>query len=158
MSIEFELKVKAKDMSRFLLRCNYTRISGILGILLGVASLAALAVQWAAWNDNQKIMLVVIAVLFLVFQPLMLVKKGRAQAAQMEQQDALLCRIDEDKISVSQGETVSECPWKQVRKIVYGKHVVYVFTTAIHATIITEEACGDYFQELVTFLKEKKWK
>ena len=158
MSMDFELKISAKDMSRFLLRFNYTRVSGILGILLGVASLVGLAVRWGAWTDNQKIMLVVIAFLFLMFQPFMLIRKAKAQIAQSEGQEPLLCHINEEEISVSQGEASSNCPWKDVRKVVYGKSVVYVFTSAIHATIITEEACGDRFEELVTFLKEKKRK
>lgn len=142
-------------MSRFLLRFNYTRMSGILGILLGVASLVGLAVRWGAWTDNQKIMLVVIAFLFLIFQPFMLTKKAKAQLAQSEGQEPLLCHIDDEEISVSQGEASSRCLWKDVRKVVYGKGAVYVFTSAIHATIITKEACGDRFEELVTFLKGK---
>lgn len=158
MSMEFELKVSEKDMSKFLLRFNYTRLSGLLGILLGVASLAALVIRWGAWTDNQKIMLVIIAVLFLVFQPFMLIKKAKAQVAQTKEQDALVCHIDEEQISVSQGEAVSSCPWSRVRKIVYGKNAVYVFTTTIHATIITKEACSERFEELVMFLKEKKRK
>lgn len=156
MSMDFELKISTRDMSRFLLRFNYTRLSGILGILLGVASLVGLAVRWGAWTDNQKIMLVVIAFLFLIFQPFMLVRKAKAQIAQSEGQEPLLCHIDDDEISVSQGEASSSCLWKDVRKVVYGKSAVYVFTSAIHATIITEEACGDRFEELVTFLKGKK--
>ena len=68
MTMDFELKVSAKDMSKFLLRFNYAKLSGVLGILLGLASLAALVIRWGAWSDNQKIMLVVIAFLFLVFQ------------------------------------------------------------------------------------------
>ena len=155
MSMDFELKISAKDMSRFLLRFNYTRLSGISGVLLGVASLVALAVRWGAWTDNQKIMLVVIAFLFLIFQPFMLIKKAKAQMAQSKDQEPLMCHIDEEEISVSQGEASSSCPWKDVRKVVYGKSAVYVFTSAIHATIITEEACGERFGELVTFLKGK---
>lgn len=156
MSMKFDLKVNAKDMSKFLLRFNYTKLSGVLGLFLGAASLVALGVRWAMWTDNQKIMLVVIAFLFLVFQPLLLVRKGKAQVARMEHQEALVCHIDEEQISVSQGEATSSCLWKDIRKIVYGKEVIYVFTTTIHATIITKEACGDRFEELVKFLKEKK--
>lgn len=156
MSMDFELKISAKDMSKFLLRFNYTKISGILGILLGAASLAALVVRWGAWSDNQKIMLVVIAFLFLVFQPVLLIRKGKAQWAQTEEQEPLLCHIDEEQISVTQGEAASACPWSNVRKIIYGKGVVYVFTSAIHATIITEASCEGRFDELVAFLKEKK--
>ena len=77
MTMDFELKVSAKDMSKFLLRFNYTKLSGMLGILLGFASLAALIIRWGAWSDNQKIMLVVIAFLFLIFQPFLLIRNSQ---------------------------------------------------------------------------------
>lgn len=156
MSIEFELKVSPRDMSRFLLRFNYTRLSGILGVLLGLASLAGLAVRWGGWSVNQRFLLILIAFLFLVFQPLTLLRKGKVQAKRTEMQDKLICHIDEQQISVSQGEKISGCAWDNVRKIVFGKEVIYVFTTTIHATIITKESCGSDFDELAKFLKEKK--
>lgn len=158
MTMDFELKVSAKDMSKFLLRFNYTKLSGMLGILLGFASLAALIIRWGAWSDNQKIMLVVIAFLFLIFQPFLLIRKAKAQVARTEEQEPLMCHIDEEQIRVTQGEAESACPWSNVRKIVYVKGAVYVFTSAIHATIITEVSCDGRFDELVTFLKERKRK
>lgn len=158
MSMDFELKIDARDMSRFLLRFNYTKLSGLLGVLLGAASLVAMAIRWGVWTDNQKIILGVIAFLFLVFQPLMLLKKAKAQVAQMDTGVALMCHIDDEKIAVSMGEETSECEWKNVRKIKYGKDVVYVFTTAIHATIITARSCDGRFEELVTFLRGMKKK
>lgn len=158
MTMDFELKVSAKDMSKFLLRFNYAKLSGVLGILLGLASLAALVIRWGAWSDNQKIMLVVIAFLFLVFQPFLLIRKGKAQVARAEEQEPLICHIDEEQIRVTQGEAASACPWSNVRKIVYVKGAVYVFTSAIHVTIITEASCDGRFDELVTFLKERKRK
>ena len=103
-------------------------------------------------------MLVVIAFLFLVFQPFLLIRKGKAQVARAEEQEPLICHIDEEQIRVTQGEAASACPWSNVRKIVYVKGVGYVFTSAIHATIITEASCDGRFDELVTFLKERKRK
>ena len=41
MSMDFELKLDGKTMSRFLLHYNYTKATGLFGILLGIASLAA---------------------------------------------------------------------------------------------------------------------
>lgn len=158
MSMDFELKISARDMGRFLLRFNYTKLSGILGLLLGAAALLAMGVRWNVWTSNQIVMLAVIAFLFLIFQPFMLLKKAKAQVEQMNTGQALMCHIDEEKIQVSMGEETSECSWKNVRKIKYGKDVVYVFTTAIHATIITADSCEGRFEELLTFLKGMKKK
>ena len=53
MSMDFELKLDGKTMSRFLLHYNYTKATGLFGILLGIASLAAVFIKWNMWNANQ---------------------------------------------------------------------------------------------------------
>ena len=58
---------------------------------------------------------------FLIVQPLTLAKKGRRQMAQEEMQIPLFCHIDEEGISVTQGEASSSCKWSDLRKVVYGK-------------------------------------
>ena len=111
MSMDFELKLDGKTMSRFLLHYNYTKATGLFGILLGIASLAAVFIKWNMWNANQRVVWIVIAVLFLIVQPLTLAKKGRRQMAQEEMQIPLFCHIDEEGISVTQGEASSSCKW-----------------------------------------------
>lgn len=158
MNMDFELKVDAKTMGKFLLRYNYTKATGLFGILLGLASLVALTVKWDLWNANQRVVWLVIAFLFLVAQPLTLVRKGKRQLEQDKMQEPLFCHVDEEGLTVKQGEASSACKWENVRKIVYGRDVVYIFTSAIYATIITAESCEGRFDELVAFLKEKKKK
>lgn len=158
MNMDFELKIDAKTMGKFLLRYNYTKATGLFGILLGLASLVALTVKWDLWNANQRVVWLVIAFLFLVAQPLTLVRKGKRQLEQDKMQEPLFCHVDEEGLTVKQGEASSACKWENVRKIVYGRDVVYIFTSAIYATIITAESCEGRFDELVAFLKEKKKK
>ena len=141
-------------MSRFLLHYNYTKATGLFGILLGIASLAAVFIKWNMWNANQRVVWIVIAVLFLIVQPLTLAKKGRRQMAQEEMQIPLFCHIDEEGISVTQGEASSSCKWSDLRKVVYRKNEnVYLFTSAkIYATkIITRNLLygEEKFDELV---------
>lgn len=158
MSMDFELKMDAKTMGKFLLRYNYTKATGLFGILLGLASVVAVIAKWDLWSANQRVVWLVIAVLFLVVQPLTLVRKGKRQSEQQKRQEPLFCHIDEEGLTVTQGEASSACKWENVRKIVYGRDVVYLFTSAIYATIITAESCEGRFDELVAFLKEKKKK
>lgn len=79
MSMDFELKLDGKTMSRFLLHYNYTKATGLFGILLGIASLEAVFIKWNMWNANQRVVWIVIAVLFLIVQPLTLAKKEDAR-------------------------------------------------------------------------------
>ncbi len=156
MNMDFELKMDQKTMSRFLLRYNYAKPSGVFGVLLGLGSLVLVLGWWGMWTANQRVVWLVIAALFLIIQPVTLVIKGKRQLEQLEDEDPLFCHIDDEGLVVTQGEASSECKWEDVRKVVYGKDVIYVFTSAISATIITADACGDGYHKLVTFLKEKK--
>ena len=83
--------------------------------------MAAVFIKWNMWNANQRVVWIVIAVLFLIVQPLTLAKKGRRQMAQEEMQIPLFCHIDEEGISVTQGEASSSCKWSDLRKVVYRK-------------------------------------
>ena len=58
--------------------------------------MAAVFIKWNMWNANQRVVWIVIAVLFLIVQPLTLAKKGRRQMAQEEMQIPLFCHIDEE--------------------------------------------------------------
>ncbi len=156
MSMEFELKMDARTMGRFLLHYNYTRLTGVLGIILGVSSVGVLFGRFAMWSARERVVWAVIAFMFLVMQPLALWSKGKRQAAQEAMQQPLICHIDDVGLTVTQGEASSECKWNNVRKIVFRKHEIYIYTSAIYATIITEESCKDRFAELAAFLKEKK--
>ena len=67
MTMDFELKVSAKDMSKFLLRFNYAKLSGVLGILLGLASLAALVIRWGGCRITRKLCWLLLLFCFLFF-------------------------------------------------------------------------------------------
>ena len=79
----------------------------------------------------------------------------KRKMAQEEMQIPLFCHIDEEGISVTQGEASSSCKWSDLRKVVYRKNEMYLFTSAIYATIITRNSCEEKFDELVAFVKEK---
>ena len=46
MSMDFELKLDGKTMSRFLLHYNYTKATGLFGKLLGIDSMEAVFFLW----------------------------------------------------------------------------------------------------------------
>ena len=155
MSMDFELKLDGKTMSRFLLHYNYTKATGLFGILLGIASLAAVFIKWNMWNANQRVVWIVIAVLFLIVQPLTLAKKGRRQMAQEEMQIPLFCHIDEEGISVTQGDADAKLMWDQVYKMVSTKNNVLVYSNRVNAYVIPRQQLGEKYCELAEIAKEK---
>ena len=69
--MEFDVKMDARSLSGFVLYHNYVRPGGIIGVFLSVAAIVALIIRWDHWTGVQRCLLIVLALLFLVFQPLM---------------------------------------------------------------------------------------
>lgn len=155
MTFEFELKLDVKDMRKFLLRYNYTKPTGIFYALLGFVAAVLCVGGWNRWNANQKIAWIAIAVLLLVVQPLGLIYKAGKQMKQERMQTPTKIHIDKEGITAIKEES-AHCAWKDVRKIVCYRDAIYLFTTAVSATIITRKSCEERFDELVGFVKGTK--
>lgn len=155
MAFDFELKFDVKDMRKFLLRYNYTKSTGIFYVLLGIAAAVLCVGRWEQWNANQKIAWIVIAVLLLVVQPLALIYKAGKQMKQEKMQTPTKIHIDKEGITATKEES-AHCDWKNVRKIVCYRDAIYIFTTAVSATIITRKSCEETFDELTEFVKGTK--
>lgn len=152
MPFEFELKLDKKALSFFMLRYNYTKVSGLVNVVLGLAAAFICIWRWNSWTTNQVIAWIAIAALLLVVQPLMLINRARTQMAREAMKTPMKIRIDEEGVTVSQEES-SHCTWDEVRKIKYYKDAIYIFTSNVHATIVTRISCESQFDEIVTFLK-----
>lgn len=155
MSFDFELKLDGKAMSKFMLRYNYTRMSGIVNLILGVAAAVVCVWRWSEWTANQRVAWIAIAVLLLVVQPLMLIHKARKQMSQESMKTPTMVHVDEEGITISQNES-THCGWNEVRKIKCYKDAIYVFTSAVRATVLTRVSCEEQFDELTAFVKGMK--
>ncbi len=158
MSIELDVKLDKKSLSRFLLYHNYARPSGVIGVVISIAAVVALIVEWGLWTQPQRGMLIVLALLFTVLQPMMLVSKGKRQLQMEEFQIPFHYRFDDHGVAISQKEQKQEFTWEDVRKIVYRKDAVYVYMSAVSAFVIPANQCMDCFEEMVQLMKEKKKK
>lgn len=152
---DVDVLIKSKDMSRFLVRHNITRFGGIFGILLSLAALIGLIAFWSKWGMQEKIILLLLALMFTVFQPLMLWSKGRKQCKQEHFKKPFHYEFNENEICVSQDEYKESLSWDQIRKVTYAKDAIYVYMTAMSAFIIPREQCKEDFLELAAFIRVK---
>ncbi|MCH5252176.1 MAG: YcxB family protein [Lachnospiraceae bacterium] len=158
MLFEFDVILDKKSLSRFLLFHNYAKLSGILGVVISVAAVVVLVMRWSDWTGTQKGILVTLALLFTVLQPMMLLMKGRKQLQQEEFQLPFHYIFDEKGIMISQKEQKQQFAWKEIRKIIYRKDAIYVYMSTVSAFILPESQCDGHFSELVDFMKERREK
>ncbi len=155
MKLEMDIKLEKKSLNRFLLYHNYVRFSGVAGVVISLAAAVVLAVKWDFWTQPQRVMLLVLALLFTVLQPLILISKGRNQLSMEEFKIPFHYSFDETGISISQKDQKQEFTWEDVRKIVFRKDSMYVYMSTVSAFIIPKDQCGNQFEELVSLAKSK---
>ncbi|MBO4395947.1 MAG: YcxB family protein [Eubacterium sp.] len=148
MPFEFDVKMDAKSLSGFVLYHNYMRPGGIIGILLSLVAIGALIIRWDVWTGVQRCLLVVLALLFLIFQPLMLLQKANSQLHSPAFATPMHYRFDEEKFTIEQGGRSEEFAYADIRKAVFHKNVAYLYMTAVSAFIIPRSRCEADFDSI----------
>ncbi len=154
MSIELDVKLDKKSLGSFLLYHNYARPAGILGIVISIAAVVVLCLKWNYWTMTQRGILFVLALLFTVFQPMMLLWKGKKQLSLEEFQQPFHYVFNDKGVEISQNDDRQEFSWSEIRKITYRSHAVYVYMSTVSAFVLPASQCDGRFQELVGMMRE----
>lgn len=154
MSIELDVKLDKKSLSSFLLYHNYVRPAGILGIVISIAAVVVLCIKWNYWTMTQRGILLVLALLFTVFQPMMLLWKGKKQLQLEEFQQPFHYLFGDKGVEISQNDQKQEFGWSEIRKIVYRANAVYVYMSTVSAFVLPASQCDGQFEKLVGMMKE----
>lgn len=135
--IELDIKIQAGDLYDYMLAHNYNGAAGILGTTFGAAIvLIALAKQqWA---------FLVLGLVLLLYLPWTLFIKSRKQALLNPSfQKPLHYKLDDEGITVSQGEQ-SQCQdWTQMHKAISTGRSIIVYTSKVNATIFPKRQLGE---------------
>ena len=155
MTISFEIRMDASSLSGFVLYHNYMRPGGIIGVFLSIAAIVALIIRWGHWTGVQRCLLIVLALLFLVFQPLMLLQKANTQLHSGAFKYPMEYEFGEDHFSIGQDGKTEEFDYADIRKVVLRKNVIYIYMTTVSAFIIPRAQCKDVFDEVKSRLKKR---
>lgn len=154
--LNFDAKLSARELYAFSMRHTYRSLSGIFGLVISFASLIICAVRFEYLDKTAVLALIIIGLIFTVIQPVMLWSKAKAQVRKNKSINATLhYTINDDGITVSQGEQEAVVKWYQIRKTVVAKDAIYVYMSPVRAFIFTKKQCGDDFLELVNDIQEK---
>ena len=154
MTIEMDVKLDTKSLGGFLLYHNYARVAGIFSVLISVAALVGLILRWDNWMMTQKVLLGVLALLFTVIQPLMLLWRGSRRLQSEDYQIPFHYVFSDDGIVISQGEQQQEFKWQDVRKVVWRRGGWYVYMSAVSAFVLPKDQSSGQFDELVKMMRE----
>lgn len=149
MEIKFDIDLTTKDMYKFLLNNTYRRLTGIIWVIFSVIVAAVTVITWGKVELANSVLMIIMASLYTVINPVMLYFKAKSQVKKNETLNSTLHYvIDEEQITVSQGELTERTKWKDIYKLVkYGKQVI-VYVTSLNAFVWPLSAIGEHYNEI----------
>jgi len=159
MSLEFDIKLKPKDMFLFNMYQTYTSFSGWFSILFGFALFGFAGYTCYKYGETgygNAILYAVAGVFLLVYMPFTLwMRAGRSIKASPVLSNVLHYQVDEDGFTVTQGEASGVLAWKQIYKMVATKSNVLVYSNRLNAYVIPRAQLGEKYVSLAKLATNK---
>lgn len=145
-TMELDVKIEAKDLYDYMLRHSYNSASGIIGSCFG-AMLIVLAVMSGQW------LYLIFGVIMLLYLPWTLFIRSRQQILSNPGfQKPLHYLLDEQGITISQGEETVQYPWEELVKAVSTGRSIIVYTSKVNATIFPKKQLAEKLPGVVEMI------
>lgn len=148
---KLSIKIQSEDMHHFLVQQNYTHFSGWFGVLISIAAVIMLLLNFKTNSTGSNVLLALIGALFLIIQPLQL-KLSAIQKVNMIPmfKEPLEYILNDEGIKVQQKEEEAQITWEEVYKVAESKKSIFVYTSRNRAFIFPK----DQYQEKIDMVKE----
>lgn len=153
MPIEFEVKLKPKDMFRFNMYHTYTGFQGIFSIVLGIAVLTLATYTIGAVDIMYTLLYYLFGVTFIIYNPIALYSSSKLRVTKSETlSQPIHYLLEEEGIKVTIGEASAEMVWKQIYKVVTTKHNLLIYSSRRNAYVVPLEAIDNQYPAIYEYL------
>ena len=131
MKTEFDVNISEKNMFVFLFNNTYRRMTGIIWIIFSIVIIGVTVYTWGDVKIQNSILMILLASLYTVINPLMLYSRARKQVRNNDYfANVLHYVVDEEGVKVSQNGQNASVKWDEVWKIVsYGSEIAAYVST-----------------------------
>ena len=145
--IEFDVKIEAGDLYNYMIAHAYSSASGLIGSCFGALMIVIFALDPVQW------IFLVCGVILLLYLPVTMKLKSKQLALTNPAfQNPLHYVLDEEGISVSQGETTERQAWADLYKATATGRSVIVYTTKVSAAIFPNRDLGEQRTKVVEMI------
>lgn len=142
--VKFSVTMTTNDMFRFFMRHTYFSISGVVGLLIGIAAIVILCTGMMSDNLFASVMLGVIAAMYTLVNPITSYFRAKTQVKALYLSgEPYTYTFGEKGLMVAQGEQSVPMKWNNVMKIREGKSSYYVYLAANRAFVLPKESMGE---------------
>ncbi len=150
-----EVKLTAKDLWKFSMYHSYRGLQGIFNIIFSVAALFLLAATWSSNSVPYRILLVICALMFTVWQPAILYLKAARQAKKPIIRTPMTLSFGQEEILVSQGKDNLKISWENIGRVDRFRDMLIIYMDRVHAYLLPDSVTGENKEALRGLLKEK---
>lgn len=141
--VAFSVKMTPIEIYKFTIYHSYHKVSGLIGVCLSIGALIMLIVSFNELTDRDKTVLTFVAAWFLILEPITMFFRARSQVKRNKSyQKPLDYQMNQEGITVSQGEEQQTIAWENLMKIVATKSQYLVYSSKIHAFVFPKKALG----------------
>ncbi len=151
-----EAKKKSVNMTfqalySYILNTNYRSLAGIIGVLVSLIGVVALVFGWETMSTGQRTLFILVALSFLVINPLSLAFKAWQQLKlSPSYKQPLDYTFGDDGITVEQGEAKQHIKWDKICRIMMTGKMLAIYTDRYHAFVIPLSELGDDKGKIIT--------
>lgn len=153
--IVIEIKLTAKDLWKFSLYHAYWGSRGIFPAIFSLAAVYLLITAWSTTTVAYRIMLLVSALVFTVWQPFLLYLKSAKQAKNPRIQNGMTLSFDDEGILVSQGEENLSLEWENIKRGERIGDMIILYMDRIRAYLLPDSCMAEKKEEITALIKEK---
>ena len=153
--VKFSVQMKTAYMFDFLYWHSYHGITGVINYALSFAGIAALVAGFGKGNTAVTVMLILLALLFTVINPLSLLYKAARQIKRTPMfAKPLHYKFDTRGFSVSQESTSDSAEWESVLLIrETGKNII-LYLGAANALVLPKKEIGNQLPDLKKLIRD----
>jgi len=133
--VKFSVRITVIDLFRFLIQHSYRGVSMIINILITVGAFVFFFKGLGTDPTTKTVALLVIGLIFPVLYPLDLLKKAYKQSKNPIFKEPLCYTVNDEGITLEQGEQKESFSWEGVYQIRETKHLLAVYTNRVYACI-----------------------
>ena len=156
MEVKFSVKTTAKSLAKFMINNTYRKLTGIIWIIFSIVVVAVTVYTWSSVDMRSSILMILLASLYTIINPVMLIYKAHRQVKTNESfKEPLNYSLDDKGVTVSQGEDSESTSWDETWKLVkYGDQIILYITT-MRAFIWPIEQIGDQYDDVIRLAQDK---
>ena len=150
------VNMTAKEIFDFSMYNSYHCFSGVIGVFLSLCALGGAIFCIGRSSVINVVLLLIVASMFTVIQPLMIYLKSNKQAERNKSVGGYLeYTFDDDGITVTDGNVTDTIKWEIILKISNTSKLVLLYTTRMRAFIIPKKSVEGDFEQFKNFVNKK---